>query len=100
MSGYVREKSRISFWYENYVLDFTVVNSFRNKESQGQKFEIELEFFKLRENPNLFKENFSLFEKTVKEMYEKVSEFYLIIQKKEKNIECTNISELLKNFNC
>jgi hypothetical protein len=100
MSGYVREKTRISFWYENYVLDFTVVNSHRNKESQGQKFEIELEFFKLRENPFLFKENFSLFEKTIKEMYERVSEFYTIIQNKEKNIECSNISELLKNFNC
>lgn len=99
MSGYMREKSRISFLYEDLILEFTIVKTYRNKEFQNRKFEIEVEFYKFRENPNLYKENFELFHKIINAMYEKVLNFYLIVQNKEKYLQSSNICELIKHFN-
>lgn len=97
LSGYMREKHRISFYYESFVLDFTIVKSYFNKIFKSIRFEVELEFFKIRENASIYKENYRDFEKVIFEFCQKVQDFYSIIKINKINSE--NIKNQMKKFN-
>ena len=97
LSGFMREKHRISFYYDNFVIDFTIVNSYINKVLKSTKFEVELEFYKIRENALNYKGNFKEFEKVIFQFCYKIENYYSIL--KENRIENEEIINLLKKFN-
>ena len=94
LSGYVREKSRISFYYDLFVLEFTIVKSIYKNTVKSVKYEVELEYFKIRENAAIFENNYLDFEKIILEFCDKVLNLYEIIKENNKN---NNIAEMFSN---
>jgi hypothetical protein len=97
LSGYEREKYRISFKYELLVVEFTIVKTFCHKQFKNVKFEVEIEFDKIRENAKIYKHNYKVFEAIIQDMNKKVQKMYNSLEKL--TIEEVKIVELKKIFN-